>query len=258
MFASVINHTVYHSKLLSLYFCFVLEFNMWQRIGWVHPRVFCAQYLDFCVVLCRSLFVSFLKAIELYLRDLFYHDRYPLWHLQTFGHWIVCLSIYVFLFFWYLLITPSIFCNFPLCTLWYLLITSLFFSRIPICCRLITLLVSSDHSSCIFCLTKRYLLISPLFSSDYPFCTFLFPPQYLLINPFVSSAIPLFIFLFPLLISSNFLCGGYWHCQSLVGRRGNENPSFDKEQTTQWPKEKVQKDKQQSIKHTHKTKIKVR
>jgi hypothetical protein len=29
------------------------------------------------------------------------------------------------------------------------------------------------------------------------------------------------------------------------------------EQTTQWPKEKVQKDKQQSTKHTHKTKDRV-
>jgi hypothetical protein len=29
---------------------------------------------------------------------------------------------------------------------------------------------------------------------------------------------------------------------------------IEKEQTTQWPKEKVQKDKQRSTKHTHKTK----
>jgi hypothetical protein len=28
---------------------------------------------------------------------------------------------------------------------------------------------------------------------------------------------------------------------------------IEEEQTTQWPKEKVQKDKQQSTKHTHKT-----
>jgi len=28
----------------------------------------------------------------------------------------------------------------------------------------------------------------------------------------------------------------------------------EEEQTTQWPKEKVQKDKQRSTKHTHKTK----
>jgi hypothetical protein len=44
-----------------------------------------------------------------------------------------------------------------------------------------------------------------------------------------------------------------------VGRRvwryqkGNQNPSIEEEQTTQWPKEKVQKDKQRSTKHTYKT-----
>jgi hypothetical protein len=38
-------------------------------------------------------------------------------------------------------------------------------------------------------------------------------------------------------------------CQS-----GNQNPYIDEEQTTQWPKEKGQKDKQRSTKHTHKTK----
>ena len=35
---------------------------------------------------------------------------------------------------------------------------------------------------------------------------------------------------------------------------GNQNPNIGEEQTTQWPKEKVQKDKQRSIKHTYKTK----
>jgi len=33
---------------------------------------------------------------------------------------------------------------------------------------------------------------------------------------------------------------------------GNQNPYIE-EQTTQWPKEKVQKDKQRSTKHTYKT-----
>jgi len=36
-------------------------------------------------------------------------------------------------------------------------------------------------------------------------------------------------------------------------QRGNQNPYIEG-QTTQWPKEKVQKDKQRSTKHTHKTK----
>ena len=37
---------------------------------------------------------------------------------------------------------------------------------------------------------------------------------------------------------------------------GNQNPYIE-EQTTQWPKEKLQKDKQRSTKHTHKTKDRV-
>jgi hypothetical protein len=40
-------------------------------------------------------------------------------------------------------------------------------------------------------------------------------------------------------------------------RRGNQNPYIEEEHTTQWPKEKVQKDKQGSTKHTHKTKHRV-
>jgi hypothetical protein len=37
-------------------------------------------------------------------------------------------------------------------------------------------------------------------------------------------------------------------------QRGNQNPYIEEEQTTQWPREKVQKDKQRSTKHTHKSK----
>jgi len=43
-----------------------------------------------------------------------------------------------------------------------------------------------------------------------------------------------------------------WRYQS-----GNQNPYIEEEQTTQWPNEKVQKDKQRSTKHTHKTKERV-
>jgi hypothetical protein len=43
----------------------------------------------------------------------------------------------------------------------------------------------------------------------------------------------------------------------LTAQRGNQNPYIEEEQTTQWPKEKVQKDKQRSTKHTHKTKDRV-
>ena len=38
---------------------------------------------------------------------------------------------------------------------------------------------------------------------------------------------------------------------------GNQNPHIEEEQTTQWPKEKVQKEKQRSTKHTHKTKDRI-
>ena len=40
-------------------------------------------------------------------------------------------------------------------------------------------------------------------------------------------------------------------------QRCHQNPSIEEEQTTQWPKEKVQKDKQRSTKHTYKTKDRV-
>ena len=39
--------------------------------------------------------------------------------------------------------------------------------------------------------------------------------------------------------------------------KGNQNPYIEDEQTTQWPKEKIQKDKQRSTKHTNKTKDRI-
>ena len=39
-----------------------------------------------------------------------------------------------------------------------------------------------------------------------------------------------------------------------IPKGGNQNPYIDEEQTNQWPNEKVQKNKQRSTKHTHKTK----
>jgi hypothetical protein len=38
--------------------------------------------------------------------------------------------------------------------------------------------------------------------------------------------------------------------------RGNQDPYIKEELTEQWPKEKAQKDKQRSTKHTHKSKNK--
>ena len=40
-------------------------------------------------------------------------------------------------------------------------------------------------------------------------------------------------------------------------QRGNQKPYIEEGQTTQWTKEKVQKDKERSTKHTHKTKDRV-
>jgi len=41
-----------------------------------------------------------------------------------------------------------------------------------------------------------------------------------------------------------------------IPKGGNQNPLIE-EQTTQWPKEKAQKDKQRTTKHTHKIKDRV-
>ena len=40
-------------------------------------------------------------------------------------------------------------------------------------------------------------------------------------------------------------------------QRGNQNQYIEDEQTTHWPKEKVQKDKQRYTKHTYETKDRV-
>ena len=45
--------------------------------------------------------------------------------------------------------------------------------------------------------------------------------------------------------------------KSLKTPKGQSESYIEEEQTTQWPKEKVQKDKQQSTKHTYKTKDRV-
>jgi hypothetical protein len=42
--------------------------------------------------------------------------------------------------------------------------------------------------------------------------------------------------------------------KSLKISKSNQNPYVEEEQITQWPKEKIQKGKQRSTKHTHKTK----
>ena len=42
-----------------------------------------------------------------------------------------------------------------------------------------------------------------------------------------------------------------------ISKGGNQNPEIEEEQPTQGPKEKAQRDKQWSTKHTHKTKDRV-
>ena len=42
-----------------------------------------------------------------------------------------------------------------------------------------------------------------------------------------------------------------------IPKGGNQNPYIEEEQITQWPKEKVQRDKQLSTKLTYKTKDRV-
>jgi hypothetical protein len=53
-------------------------------------------------------------------------------------------------------------------------------------------------------------------------------------------------------ISSPLFARRVWRYQ-----RDNHNPYIEEEQTTQWPKEKVQKEKQRSTKHAYKTKDRV-
>ena len=49
----------------------------------------------------------------------------------------------------------------------------------------------------------------------------------------------------------------FWLRRAWRYQRGNQNPLIEERQTTQWQKETVQKDKQRSTKHTHKTKDRV-
>jgi hypothetical protein len=60
---------------------------------------------------------------------------------------------------------------------------------------------------------------------------------------------------------SQYISSGFYLCFNgrLVWRyqRGSQNPSIIEGQTTQWPKEKVQRDKQRSTRHTYKTKDRV-
>ena len=89
-------------------------------------------------------------------------------------------------------------------------------------------------------------------------CRYNIPPDlihlYFNCNIFPSHIILLFIWAhktsltLPLVIDV-LLQRRVWRYQ-----RGNQNPYIEEEQTTQWPREKAQKGKQWSTKHTHKSK----
>jgi hypothetical protein len=49
----------------------------------------------------------------------------------------------------------------------------------------------------------------------------------------------------------------YYKKSIKILKRGNQNPYIEEEQTTQWPREKVQTNKQRSTKHTYKAKDRV-
>ena len=108
-------------------------------------------------------------------------------------------------------------------------------------------------------------LFSPWFKNDKR-DDFNFP----IVNfPFIYSnipAAPAYGVYISQMIRYSRACGSYQDFLDrglLLGRRvwryqrGNQNPYIEKEQKTQWLKEKVQKDKQRSTKHTHKTKDRV-
>ena len=52
-------------------------------------------------------------------------------------------------------------------------------------------------------------------------------------------------------------CQPYYPRRVCRYQRGHQNPYIKERQTIKWPKEKVQRDKQRSTKHTHKTKDRV-
>ena len=87
-------------------------------------------------------------------------------------------------------------------------------------------------------------------SISFRFCKFRFVSMHFVSIYFVSFRFVSFRFRFAF-YRYPIKCGirRVWRYQM-----GNQNPYIEEEQTTQWPKEKAQKDKQRPTKHTHKTK----
>ena len=77
--------------------------------------------------------------------------------------------------------------------------------------------------------------------------------HFLITNKFYSRIIQVSCVLITL-VGIGVDCTGSCKKSLKIPKGGNQNPYIKEEQTTQWPKENKQKDKQRSTKHTHKTK----
>jgi hypothetical protein len=166
MVVFVASHTVYHSRLLSLHFCFVLEFKICHRIGWNYPRFVCCSK---CSFLCSALRII---ATFFSLGHWIVCTRFALpWSIcpltfPNFGHCIVCSSICDFCF---LLISPDY--SFDI-----FLFSPFVPSDRPFDVFYLPLWFFSDYALDIFRSLRVYLLITPLVSSDYDFGIFWLPP----------------------------------------------------------------------------------
>jgi hypothetical protein len=92
----------------------------------------------------------------------------------------------------------------------------------------------------------RYLCLLPIVVSN-TYCVVFYVLSFFVLCTLFCQFLRIVHFWLPLRYSLRRV----WRYQ-----RGNQNPYIE-EQTTQWPKEKVQKDKQRSTKHTYKTKDRV-
>jgi hypothetical protein len=144
MSVSATSHTLYHSQLMSLYFCFVLQFNIWHRIGVSslvsYDYVICliGHSVGIFISLCWDLLITPLVtsdyAFGIFWLPFWYHLITSLVPLDTLlvssDHSIgifrsLIWYLLILLPIWYLLIAPSIFpdcssasCNFLFCIFW--------------------------------------------------------------------------------------------------------------------------------------------
>jgi hypothetical protein len=108
-----------------------------------------------------------------------------------------------------------------------------------------------------FCKSWSFMYILSM-NSSYLWFTYCFDCLFKLFRNFgILSCILLFIVPASERVNNNIFITEIterrvWRCQ-----RGNQNSYIEEEQTIQWSKEKVQKDKQRSIKTTYKTKYRV-